>query len=66
MTASAHPKKRLLPPALREFRGYIKYWDLCLMLLPVIAYFVIFKYIPMGGIVIAFKDYKLGLSLIHI
>ncbi len=63
MTASAHPKKRLLPPALREFRGYIKYWDLCLMLLPVIAYFVIFKYIPMGGIVIAFKDYKLGLGI---
>ncbi len=63
MTAGARRTKRLLPPALREFRGYIKYWDLCLMLLPVIAYFVIFKYIPMGGIVIAFKDYKLGLGI---
>ena len=59
MTAGARRTKRLLPPALREFRGYIKYWDLCLMLLPVIAYFVIFKYIPMGGIVIAFKNYKI-------
>ena len=55
--------KRQLSPALREFKGYIKYWDLCLMLLPVIAYFIIFKYIPMGGIVIAFKDFKLGLGV---
>lgn len=28
------------------------------MLLPVIIYFVVFKYIPMYGIVIAFKDYN--------
>ena len=33
------------------------------MLLPVIVYFIIFKYIPMGGIVIAFKDFKLGLGV---
>ncbi len=62
MTHAAKPK-RALSPALKEFKGYIKYWDLCLMLLPVIAYFIIFKYIPMGGIVIAFKDYKLGLGI---
>ena len=60
---SALKTKRQLSPALREFKGYIKYWDLCLMLLPVIAYFIIFKYIPMGGIVIAFKDFKLGLGV---
>lgn len=60
---SALKQKRQLPPALKEFKGYIKYWDLCLMLLPVIAYFIIFKYIPMGGIVIAFKDFKLGLGI---
>ena len=58
-----HAPARKLPPALKEFTGYVKYWDLSLMLLPVIAYFIIFKYIPMGGIVIAFKDYKLGLGL---
>lgn len=28
------------------------------MLIPVIAYYVIFKYIPMYGVVIAFKDYN--------
>ena len=60
---NALKQKRQLPPALKEFKGYIKYWDLCLMLLPVVAYFIIFKYIPMGGIVIAFKDFKLGLGV---
>ena len=60
---TALKQKRQLPPALKEFKGYIKYWDLCLMLLPVIVYFIIFKYIPMGGIVIAFKDFKLGLGV---
>lgn len=62
MTNALKPKRQL-SPALKEFKGYIKYWDLCLMLLPVIAYFIIFKYIPMGGIVIAFKDFKLGLGV---
>ncbi len=29
------------------------------MLLPGIAYFIFFKYIPMGGVVIAFKEYRI-------
>lgn len=38
-------------------------WIRYVMLLPVIAYFVIFKYIPMYGITLAFKDfnYKAGI-----
>ncbi len=44
---------------LRGFAGYKKHLTLTLMLLPVIVYFVIFKYVPMGGIVIAFKNYKI-------
>ena len=59
MHTSLKPARRL-PPALKELKGYIKYWDLSLMLLPVIAYFIIFKYVPMSGIVIAFKDYKIS------
>ena len=42
---------------LRGFAGYRKYGTLTLMFLPVVIYFFIFKYIPMGGIVIAFKDF---------
>ncbi len=44
---------------LHGFTGYRKHYELLLMFLPVIAYFVIFKYIPMGGIAIAFKNYKI-------
>ena len=45
---------------LRGFAGYKKHLALTLMFVPVIVYFVIFKYIPMGGIVIAFKNYKIS------
>lgn len=32
---------------------------LYLMLIPVIAYYIIFKYVPMYGVTIAFKDYNI-------
>ena len=36
-----------------------RYKWLYIMLIPVIAYYVVFKYIPMYGITIAFKDYNM-------
>lgn len=38
-------------------------WILYLMILPVLAYYIIFHYVPMYGVQIAFKDYsrKLGI-----
>lgn len=36
---------------------------LYVMILPVILYFILFSYLPMTGIVIAFKDYKPGLGI---
>lgn len=33
--------------------------EIYLLFLPVLAWYIIFCYIPMGGIVIAFKDYKI-------
>ncbi len=44
---------------LYSFRGYKKHLALTLMFLPVVVYFIIFKYVPMAGIVIAFKNYKI-------
>ncbi|MGL4345017.1 MAG: ABC transporter permease [Cellulosilyticaceae bacterium] len=35
-----------------------KYWPLYLMLLPCIVYFILICYVPMTGIVLAFKDYS--------
>jgi putative aldouronate transport system permease protein len=43
-------------------RLYRDRWLYVFLLIP-IAYYIIFKYIPMYGIVIAFKDYKLGLGM---
>ncbi len=48
---------------LADFARYKKYPALCVMLLPVVAYFIVFKYVPMAGIAMAFKDYKLGLGI---
>jgi len=35
-----------------------KYWQMYLLLIPVIAYFIIFKYVPMAGVQIAFREFK--------
>ncbi|MBO0994320.1 ABC transporter permease [Bacillus sp. SD088] len=32
-------------------------WDLYLLVLPILIYFIVFKYIPMYGVQIAFKDF---------
>ena len=38
-------------------KSVIKNWDLYLLILPVIIYFIVFKYWPMYGVQIAFKDF---------
>lgn len=35
-----------------------RHWQLYLVILPIIVYFIVFKYIPMVNSVIAFKDYS--------
>lgn len=40
-------------------RAILRYWQMYLLLIPVIVYFIVFAYKPMLGIQIAFKDYKL-------
>lgn len=42
-----HPKIR------KALRG----WELYLMLLPVVVFYLVFNYVPMYGILLAFKDY---------
>ena len=42
----------------RDIRKITKNWELYLFLLPTLAYFVIFVYIPMYGVQIAFKDFS--------
>lgn len=51
--AFAHPARRYGP-----LRKMARHWQLYLVILLPIAYLIIFKYVPMAGIVIAFKDYN--------
>lgn len=47
-----------------KFIPYIKrYWQLYLLLLIPITYLVIFKYMPMKFVIIAFKDFKFNMSV---
>jgi putative aldouronate transport system permease protein len=39
-------------------RSFRRHWQLYLLLLPGLLYFVVFKYVPMINAVIAFKDYN--------
>ncbi len=62
----ASPKDTSSPASVRRSSLEI-YWrkrlvpnmDLLILVLPAVAFFIIFSYIPMGGIVIAFKNFQL-------
>ena len=45
----------LTVPAQRKWYSKIK-WVLILMVVPTVLYVFIFHYLPLGGLVIAFKD----------
>lgn len=47
------------------FKGIISNKYIYLMLLPAITHYIIFRYIPMYGVVIAFKDFKAGLGILR-
>lgn len=55
--AAALPKKKVSASVY-----FKKYWQLYLLLLLPMAYLIIFKYVPMVYIQIAFKEYKIGMS----
>ena len=56
--AAFTPRKRPLRSTLWRYRS------LYLMALPGIVYFLVFKYLPMGGLIIAFQDYKPFLGIL--
>ncbi|UNK19957.1 ABC transporter permease subunit [Paenibacillus sp. N3/727] len=51
-----HPKRGYMP---RLWSDIWKEWDLYLLLVPGILFILLFKYTPMYGIVIAFKDFNI-------
>ena len=45
-------------------RSYLRNnYDLYLMLIPAVLFYVIFKYVPIGGMQLAFKKYNFSLGI---
>lgn len=63
METSLPEQEQLKLPAQRKRNGIGKWkavrknWDLYLLALPVLAYFIVFEYVPMYGLQIAFKNF---------
>jgi putative aldouronate transport system permease protein len=45
-------------PLKRRFPNGLRYWDLYLIMVPGLLFFLIFKYLPMWGTIISFQDYN--------
>lgn len=57
-------RPRLDPVAFfKSFSGYKKHLALTVMILPTIVFFIIFRYVPMYGLTMAFKDYRFNLGI---
>ncbi|GJM77253.1 putative multiple-sugar transport system permease YteP [Paenibacillus macerans] len=59
---SPEPKRWKNRPGWRRFKTNI---PLLMMFLPVILFYLIFRYAPIGGLVIAFKDYNFYDGIMH-
>lgn len=59
VSGSPKTKKKTKQGAITWKKSFKRYWQLYLLLIPVIANYVLFHYIPMYGIQIAFKDFRL-------
>lgn len=58
--ATSTPDVKKLSLKTRFVRAAKKNWDLYLLLVPVVAYFIVFHYLPMYGVQIAFKKFMPG------
>jgi len=59
MSGSTRPMNiRRISPWQRARRSFSRHWQLYLIMLPAIIYFAVFKYLPMVGAIIAFKEYS--------
>ncbi|WP_274365844.1 ABC transporter permease [Paenibacillus thermotolerans] len=54
-TNKTEPAGKKSHPVIKSLKNH---WELYLLLLPPVLYLIIFKYIPMGGVMIAFKNYN--------
>lgn len=58
-TATPSPPPPAAAAVRKSPKPLLKYWDLYAMLFPALVFLLVFKYTPMYGVVIAFKDYNI-------
>jgi len=44
---------------------YRRHGGLLLMLVPAVVFFIVFNYLPMGGLILAFKDYHMDVGILR-
>lgn len=62
---TAQGKEGYVPPKVSLAKDWKKNKVIYLMFLPLAVYFIIFNYIPMAGILMAFEDYSISKGLFH-
>ncbi len=60
---NVHPTPRKAFESGRVLKRMWSYRALYLMLLPCLTFFIVFAYVPMGGLILAFKDYRFNLGI---
>ena len=64
-TATVQKKKTAVGPRLGTFKKhFLRDWQLYLLILLPMAWLIIWKYVPMYGVQIAFRDYKVKLGIL--
>ncbi|NOU62603.1 ABC transporter permease subunit [Paenibacillus sp. LMG 31461] len=48
----------------RRLSVFVGHVELFLLTLPAILYFIVFHYLPIGGVIVAFKDYRYDLGIL--
>jgi len=63
--ALSSSRKRLLSPRKRYWLSVFKNWQLYVFMAPALLYIIIFSYVPMYGILLAFKDFSMRAGITH-
>lgn len=64
ITKKAKPITLAEPPAKKSLGEHLrKYWQLYVMMLIPVVYYIIFRYLPMAGNIIAFRRYRAGSNI---
>lgn len=64
MTRQSASKPSMAANWLQEWKNVKRYKDLLLLFTIVIVYYVVFKYIPMYGVTLAFRDYNIKTGIL--